>query len=198
MFRLTAPQNLYYNIIRCRRQQVIELRRYSRFTFLENTIGNLPKVPRAKFLRSDGLFCFITIYKFGSFKNPLAVITNLFELYFRFRRFIPLIQTKKVIFMNYGSWESSWKPWRWLRLDLILMMKDIYINSNLNPLTKFTSSSRRTEFKDILPSNISRMFMKTVPINMRIVIGYAMKQGIPLWTWSKVNGNGDSNMTRYM
>ena len=32
------------------------------------------------------------------------------------------------------------------------MMRDIYINSNLNPLTKFTSSSssrRSTEFKDI-------------------------------------------------
>ena len=30
--------------------------------------------------------------------------------------------------------------------DLILMMRDIYINSNLNPLTNFTSSSRSTEF----------------------------------------------------
>ena len=31
------------------------------------------------------------------------------------------------------------------------MMWDIYIDSNLNPLTKFTSNSRRTEFKIILP-----------------------------------------------
>ena len=30
-------------------------------------------------------------------------------------------------------------------------MRDIYINSNLNPHTKFTSSSRSTEFKDGRP-----------------------------------------------
>ena len=33
-----------------------------------------------------------------------------------------------------------------VRLDLVLTMRDIYINSNPNPLTKFTSSSRSTEF----------------------------------------------------
>ena len=45
------------NII-CRRQHlwVIKQRRYSRFTFVENTIVKLPKIPRAKFLGSDGLF----------------------------------------------------------------------------------------------------------------------------------------------
>ena len=53
---------------------------------------------------------------------------------------------KKVISMNYGSSTSSWKPWRWVSLDLILTMRDIYIDSNLNPLTKFTSSSRSPEF----------------------------------------------------
>ena len=35
-------------------------------------------------------------------------------------------------------------------------MRDIYINSNLSPLKKFTSSSRSTEFKDILPWTISK------------------------------------------
>ena len=35
-----------------------------------------------------------------------------------------------------------------MRFDLILTVRDIYINSNLNPLTKFTSSSSRsTKFK---------------------------------------------------
>ena len=57
-------------------------------------------------------------------------------------------------------------------------MRDIYINSNLNPLPKFTGSSRSTEFKDILPWNISEMITKTVPISARIVISYLMKQGI--------------------
>ena len=60
------------------------------------------------------------------------------------------VQTKKVISMNYGSSTSSWKPWRCVRLDLILTMRDIYINCKLNPLTKITSSSKRTQFKDIL------------------------------------------------
>ena len=65
------------------------------------------------------------------------------EPYFRFRRSILLVQTKKVISMmaaakvaeNHGD----------ERLDLILTMKDICINSNLNPLTEFTSSSKSTK-----------------------------------------------------
>ena len=47
-------------------------RSYSTFTFVENIIGNLPKFPKAKFLGSDGLFCFISICKFGSFKNTYS------------------------------------------------------------------------------------------------------------------------------
>ena len=165
--------------IRSRRQHlgVVEWSRYSRFTFVENTVRNLPKVLRTKFLGSDGFFCFSSICKFGSFKNPFATITSLPELYLR-TRFFSLVQTKKVISMNYGSSTSSWKPWRWMRLNLILMMRDIYINSNLNPLTKFISSSRSTEFKDILPSNISQMITKTITISTRVVISYAMKWGI--------------------
>ena len=72
-----------------------------------NIIGNSPKVPRAKFLGSNGVFCFINICKFGSFNNTFATITNLSELYFRIRRFILLVQTKKVISMNNGSSTSS-------------------------------------------------------------------------------------------
>ena len=144
---------------------------------IENTIGNSPKVTRAKFLGSDGIFCFINICNFGSFKDTFTTITILSELYFRFRRFIFLVQTKKVISMNYGSSRSSWKPWRWVRLDLILSIRDAHINSNLTPLKKFTSS-RSPEFKDILPWNISQMITKTIPISTRIVIRNAMKQGI--------------------
>ena len=50
-------------------------------------------------------------------------------------------------------------------------------HSNLNPLTKFTSS-RGNEFKDILPWNISQIITKTTPISMRIVITFAVKQWI--------------------
>ena len=56
--------------------------------FAEKTISTLPKVSRAKFLESDGLFCFSSKYKFGSFKNPFAIIIGLSKLYFRFTRFI--------------------------------------------------------------------------------------------------------------
>ena len=62
-----------------------------------------------------------------------------------------------------------------MRLDLILAMRDIYFNSNLKLLTKFTSSYRSIEFKDILRWNISQKITKTVLISTRIVISYMMK-----------------------
>ena len=45
--------------------------------------------------------------KFGSSKNLFAMITSLPELYFRFRGFTLLVQTKRVISMNYDSSRSS-------------------------------------------------------------------------------------------
>ena len=92
--------------IRCRRQHLcaVEQRRCSRFTFAENTISNSSKVTRAKFLGSNILFYFISICKFGSFKNPFATIFSSFELYFRIRRFILLVQTKKSDF--YELWQK--------------------------------------------------------------------------------------------
>ena len=101
------------------------------------------------------------------------MITSLSELCFRFRRFILLLQTKKYC----SSWTSTWKPWIWVRLDLIFTMRDICINSNLKPFTKFNTSSRSIEFKDIFPWNISQMITETVLISMRIVVG---------WLWDKL------------
>ena len=74
------------------------------FTLIERIISNLPEVPRAMFWLSDGLFYFISICKFGSFKNPFATITSLYELYFRFRRFILLVEIKKSEF--YELWQQ--------------------------------------------------------------------------------------------
>ena len=54
-----------------------------------------------------------------------------------------------------------------VRFDLILTMRDIYMNSNLNPVTKFTSNSRSTKFKDILSWNISQIITKIDPISTR-------------------------------
>ena len=47
---------------------------------------------------------------------------------------------------------ETWIDLTWLEplLDLMLMMRDKYISSNLNQLTKFTSS-RSAKFKYILP-----------------------------------------------
>ena len=92
--------------------------------------------------------------------------------------------------MNYGRSMEMREAWP-DTLD-----EDTYINSNLNPLTKLTISSRSTEFKDILPQKISQMIMKIVPICMRIVISNTMKQGIPLWIWWKVDGIWDKNNFR--
>ena len=101
-----------------------------------------------------------------------------------------------MISMNCGRSTCSWKPWRWVRIDLIITMRDIYINSNMNPLTKITNSSRNTEFKDILPWNISQMITETLLISKRIAISYAMKRGISFWHRWKVNGNWDNYMIK--
>ena len=129
-------------------------------------------------------------------RNHLQWVLGLSEFYFGFRRFIMLVQTKRVISINYGRNTSSWKPWRWVRLHLIFTMRYIFINSNLHPLTNFTSSSRSTEFKDILPWYISQIITKIMPISTRVVIRYAMKQSIPFWVSQKVNGNWDNNLIR--
>ena len=47
-----------------------------------------------------------------------------FNLEFRFEKLMLLVQTKKIISMNYGSSTSGWKPWWSVRLDLIFTMKD--------------------------------------------------------------------------
>ena len=82
-----------------------------------------------------------------------------------------------------------------VRLDLVFMLTDIYINSYSNLLTKFNSCRRSTKFKDVSPWKISQMIMKTVAISMRILISYVMKRGISFRVWPKVNGIWD-NMTR--
>ena len=69
--------------------------RYSRFNFVESTISNSPKVTRAKSLEHDRLLCFISVTKFGSFKNPFAIITSLSVFKLRCRRFILLVKGKK-------------------------------------------------------------------------------------------------------
>ena len=58
-------------------------------------------------MESDRIFCFISIIKFDSFRNPFATITNLHELHLRCTRFILLVITKEVNSMSYGSSKNS-------------------------------------------------------------------------------------------
>ena len=82
------------------------------------------------------------------------------------------------------------------------MMRDTYINSNLslsqNSLAAEALSLKISSHEESLKwsQRVSQMITKTVPISTRIIIKYAMKQGIPLWIWWKVNGNWDNNMIR--
>ena len=141
-----------------------------------------------------GLFCFISICKFFSFKNPFARITSLSELCFRFRRFILLAQTSKQKKNFYELWqeqkiaENHGDQWGFTRYLQWGICKSI---------PTWTSSSRSAKFKDILPWNISQMITKTAPMSMRIFISSAMKQDILLWwVWQKVNGNWNDKMIR--
>ena len=124
----------------------------------------------------------------------MATITSLSTFYFRIRRFFLLEQTKKSLLWamvapqaveNHGD----------KTLDLIFRMINLCINSNLDPPTNISSSSRRTEFKDILPWNIFWVITKTIPTSTEIVTSYAIKC-ILFWVWLKVSGNWDNNMIR--
>ena len=119
----------------------------------------------------ESFVLFNSICKFGIFKNPFAMVTCLSDIYFRLRRFLLLVKTKK------SNFYELWQQHRQLKTiemteawPIILTMSNIYISSNPNPLTNFTSSSRRIEFKDIHPWNISHMITKTIPISTRIAI----------------------------
>ena len=141
---------------------------------------------------SGELFCFISICKFANFKNPFTTITTLLaclDFTLDLEDWSICYKQKKLFLWTMAAVQAA----RWVRFDQILLMRDIYINYNLNPLLKFTSSSRSNDFRNILPWNISQMIMKIVPISARIVIGYATKWGTPLWIWWKGNGNWDNN-----
>ena len=55
----------------------------NRFTYVENTIGNLQKALTAKFLGSDRLNIFLAYASLTASKTFLAIITSLSELYVR-------------------------------------------------------------------------------------------------------------------
>ena len=86
------------------------------------------------------------------------------------------------ISMSYGSRTSSCKPWRWMRLDLIFTMRDIYINFKLDPLTK-CSSSRGTIFFSLI-RNLSDDH-EDCPNWRKNNHKSCKKRDIPFWVWKK-------------
>ena len=115
------------------------------------------------------------------------MIFGLSKLYLRFRKFILLVQTKKYFLWTMAALQAAEN-----HINII----DTNINFSLKSLTKFTSSSRGTEFKDILPWNFSQTITEPIPISKIIVISYTMKQGILFWAYWNVNGNWDNNLIR--
>ena len=130
---------------------------------------------RSKFLQIYNLICFISISKFSSFQNPFATITSLSESFLDAEDSLLLVQNTRMISISYGRSTACWKPWQCMRLDLIFTMRDIY-SSNLDSLTKFSTSSRSTQ--DILPWIIFQMILTTITISTRIIISCSMKRSI--------------------
>ena len=62
--------------------------------------------------------------------------------------------------MSYGQQHKQLKTMKMSKASPNIY-DDINLNSNLNLLTKFPSSSKSTNFKYILPWNISQMITKT-------------------------------------
>ena len=160
----------------------------SRFTFVENTISNLQKVPRAKFLGSNGLLILLAYTSFAASRTLLHQLLTCLNFHLDLNDSFWFLWTMAAVQVAENH--------EWVRLDLRLTTRDIYIDSNLNPLTKFTSSSRSTVFKDILPWNIFQMIAQMVQISRKIVISYTMKQGILFWVWQTVTGNWENNKIR--
>ena len=86
-------------------------------------IWSCQKNSKVNFLGSNGLFCFISIWKFGCLKNPSVMITSLSELDFRTRRFILLVQTKKVFLWTMAAAQDC----LWQQLECLFKGKLSFI-----------------------------------------------------------------------
>ena len=146
---------------------------------------------------SNRRFCFISISRFGSFKNSFATITSMFEFQFRYRRFILLIQANEEISLSYGTSKRNWKPWNKAWPD-IYDERYIFINSNLDQLTKVSTSSKcksrdLSSDHDDCPNQHKNN--RTLSNEKGHHLLSLMKRDITFWVWWNVNGNW-GNMIR--
>ena len=79
-----------------------------------------------------------------------------------------------------SMWDStsSWKPLWWMRFDLIFMMKDMYINSNLDLIKKFCSRSGNAKSKDPSLECLTND-QEDIPVSMAIFKNCALKRNMP-------------------
>ena len=136
----------------------VDKRRYNSFAFVENTICNSPKVPRAKFLGSHRLFCFISLCKFGSFKNSFATITSFLDSedslrwYKRKKWFLWTMTAAQAAQKYVDEWGLTW-----------YLLWGIY--TSIPTWTQSQNSlAAAGELKNIPLWNISQMITMTVPI----------------------------------
>ena len=76
--------SILFCFTRCRSQHLCLLNRGG----IADLLRNLLAIRQNSRGPSDGLLCFSTICKFGSFKHPFASIASLPKLYFWIRRFV--------------------------------------------------------------------------------------------------------------
>ena len=142
--KIRVPRKVFgkqFSFIRCRGQhlQAVEQRRYGRFTFVENTISNSPKAPRAKFPDSFLLLAYASLKASRILLQQLAAYLNFnldSEVLFCWCKpnkwFLWTMPAAQAAKKHGDEWGLIW----YLRWEI----------SNLKPLTKVTSSSRSTEF----------------------------------------------------
>ena len=169
-----------------------------RVTFVENTISNL-RSPKSK-VSGKRLFSFTSICRLTASRTLLQQLLACLNFpldsehlfcWYKWNKWFLQTMVAAPAAANHGNkWGLTWF------LQWEILTSTSYINSDLNPLKKFTSSSRSDEFKDILTWNISEMITKIIPISKKIVTSHSTKQGILFWVRQKITGNWDNNMTR--
>ena len=141
---------------------------YIRFTFAENTLFAIShKSQEPSFREVMDSLVLVAYASLATSRNILQWLLTILN----FTIFIVLVQTKKMISINCGSSTSSWKPWRLVQFDLILTMRDIYINSNMKPLTKVSHRARMSGEFDSRKDSHSTKFKWQSRIFIKLCFG---------------------------
>ena len=153
-------------------------------TFVENSISNIPNVTRIESLRNDGMAktrLTSSGYLLQRLLGCLKLALDTADLLCKYQR--------KNLFLWAMTARQTRENQRWMKIDLMLLIRGICINFNLNPVTKFSGTDNRSTYiKYTFPWNIYDMIKKSIPIRI-IIKSCEMKWSIPLWANRKVNGN---------